>query len=101
MTQPEINRKLDKPRINALLKWNNKAFKRTFYSLLLLIVLQIILSILSILFNYMGTYIIIIQIFSGISLFLLIFLELRSLRTTNEEIYELINETNDSRDTII
>jgi len=101
MTQPKIKRKPYNSRINALLELSNKALKRISYSLLVLIVLQITLSIFSILFNNIWIYTIIIQISSGISLFLYIFLDLRSLRSTNAEIYEFINEINDSSFRII
>ena len=92
---------LNKPRINALLKLNDDGLKRIFYYILFFVVLQLTLSILSILLRDISTIILMLQVLSGIFLVVFVFIELRSLRKTNKIIYGLINETDDSKFKII
>lgn len=92
---------VDKSRIKALLKSKNKAFKQMFYFILVLVVFQIVLSIFSILFRDISVFLIIFQVISGIFLVVFVSIELRSFRKTIKIIYDLINETDDSKFKII
>ena len=92
---------VDKPRIKALLKLNDDGLKRIFYYIIFFVVLQLTLSILSILLRDISMILIMLQVLSGIFLVVFVSIELRSLRRTNKIIYGLINETDDSKFKIV